>query len=149
MKSSTSTVEDASGPARNLAGATLTRAGWGVTTCYLSREQSYVFPLVSISSTVLQLLSRTSRKPSLCLPYCSMVPVIPCHHDSVFLRPGYPRHLQVSSRQARRKLPQNLWRVAHRKLDQLDSAETLSDLRVPPGNHLEALHGDRRQHGRP
>jgi proteic killer suppression protein len=25
----------------------------------------------------------------------------------------------------------------------LDAAETLDDLRVPPGNRLEALHGDR------
>lgn len=49
----------------------------------------------------------------------------------------------VSTRLARRQLPQNLWRVAQRKLDQLDSAEILSDLRVPPGNRLEALRGDR------
>ena len=49
----------------------------------------------------------------------------------------------ASSRLARRKLPQNLWRVAQRKLDQLDSAETLNDLRVPPGNRLEALYRDR------
>ena len=49
----------------------------------------------------------------------------------------------VSSRLARRKLPQNLWRIAQRKLDQLDSAENLNDLRVPPGNRLEALHRDR------
>ncbi len=34
-------------------------------------------------------------------------------------------------------------RVAMRKLLQLHAAEQLSDLRVPPGNHLEALGGDR------
>jgi toxin HigB-1 len=34
--------------------------------------------------------------------------------------------------------------VAARKLDQLDSAEQLDDLRVPPGNRLEGLAGDRR-----
>ncbi len=34
--------------------------------------------------------------------------------------------------------------VATRKLDLLDSAASLSDLRVPPGNRLEALAGDRR-----
>ena len=49
-----------------------------------------------------------------------------------------------ASRPARQKLPQTLWRVAQRKLDQLDSAETLTDLRVPPGNRLEALRADRR-----
>ena len=31
-----------------------------------------------------------------------------------------------------------------RKLAQLDAAERLDDLRVPPGNRLEALKGDRR-----
>ena len=31
-----------------------------------------------------------------------------------------------------------------RKLVQLDAAERLDDLRVPPGNRLEALKGDRR-----
>jgi toxin HigB-1 len=48
-----------------------------------------------------------------------------------------------ASRAARQLLPQSLWRVASRKLETLDSAEALSDLRVPPGNRLEALKGDR------
>ena len=34
-------------------------------------------------------------------------------------------------------------KVALRKLDMLDAAVTLGDLRVPPGNRLEALRGDR------
>jgi proteic killer suppression protein len=34
-------------------------------------------------------------------------------------------------------------RVALRKLRQVGSAEVLEDLRVPPGNRLEALKGDR------
>jgi proteic killer suppression protein len=37
-----------------------------------------------------------------------------------------------------------LWRVAARKLDQLDSVIKLEELRVPPGNRLEALVGNRR-----
>ncbi len=48
------------------------------------------------------------------------------------------------TRRARRMLPRELWRTASRKLDQLDSAMSLVDLRVPPGNRLEALRGDRR-----
>ncbi len=36
-----------------------------------------------------------------------------------------------------------LWRVAARKLDLLDSVESLLELRLPPGNHLEALFGNR------
>ena len=35
-------------------------------------------------------------------------------------------------------------RVALRKLRQLDIATRLSDLRVPPGNRLEALKGDQK-----
>lgn len=34
--------------------------------------------------------------------------------------------------------------MAARKLDMLDAATTLGQLRVPPGNRLEALKGDRR-----
>jgi len=33
--------------------------------------------------------------------------------------------------------------VARRKIRQLEIAGVLEDLRVPPGNHLEALKGDR------
>jgi proteic killer suppression protein len=35
-------------------------------------------------------------------------------------------------------------KVALRKLDMINYADVLSDLRVPPGNRLEALKGDRR-----
>ena len=38
----------------------------------------------------------------------------------------------------------NVERVARRKLLQLHAAMALADLRVPPGNQLEALRGDRR-----
>ena len=34
-------------------------------------------------------------------------------------------------------------KVAVRRLDMLDAAHILDDLRVPPGNRLEAMHGDR------
>ena len=37
----------------------------------------------------------------------------------------------------------NIARVARRKLRQLEIAGRLEDLKVPPGNHLEALKGDR------
>ena len=49
-----------------------------------------------------------------------------------------------NTKAARRACPVDLWAVAARKLDQLDSAESLDDLRVPPGNRLEALTADRR-----
>jgi len=47
------------------------------------------------------------------------------------------------TRAARRKLPSRLWRVAGRKLEALDSAAVLEDLRIPPGNRLERLKGTR------
>jgi toxin HigB-1 len=48
-----------------------------------------------------------------------------------------------NTRLARRTCPESLWRVAARKLDQIDSVLTLHELRVPPGNYLESLSGDR------
>ena len=48
-----------------------------------------------------------------------------------------------NSRRARSTLPMNLWRIGRRKLDMLDEAESLTDLGYAPGNHLEALKGDR------
>lgn len=47
------------------------------------------------------------------------------------------------TRAARQTLAQTLWRVAMRKLEALDSAEAIRDLRVPPGNRLEQLKGAR------
>ncbi len=49
-----------------------------------------------------------------------------------------------STKAARRALPHKLWKIAGKRLDQLDSAEQLEDLKVPPGNRLEALKGDRK-----
>ena len=40
-------------------------------------------------------------------------------------------------------MPRQLWNVAARKLDQIDAAAALDDLRVPPGNRFEALKADR------
>jgi len=48
-----------------------------------------------------------------------------------------------NSTDARRLLPRSLWKVTARKLDQIDVAVALDDLRVPPGNRLEALKADR------
>jgi proteic killer suppression protein len=50
----------------------------------------------------------------------------------------------VSSKGARKACPKHLWTVASRKLDQLDSVLSLDELRLPPGNRLEALTGDRK-----
>lgn len=42
-----------------------------------------------------------------------------------------------------RRLPMDMQRTALKKLRQLAAASLLSDLRVPPGNRLEALLGSR------
>lgn len=39
--------------------------------------------------------------------------------------------------------PAQIFRVARRKLEMLDAARLLSDLKAPPANRLEALKGDR------
>ena len=43
-----------------------------------------------------------------------------------------------------RRLPDEVQRIGLRKLELLDAAETVDDLRVPPGNRLEALKGGRK-----
>ena len=48
------------------------------------------------------------------------------------------------TRAARACCPGSLWKVATRKIDLLDSAVALMDLRIPPGNRLEGLSGNRR-----
>jgi proteic killer suppression protein len=48
----------------------------------------------------------------------------------------------VNSKAARR-IPKDLWPVVRRRLDQIDAVTSLDDLRVPPGNRLHALAGDR------
>lgn len=50
----------------------------------------------------------------------------------------------TNSKAAGKTCPPDLWAGARRRLDQLDQAHVLEDLRVPPGNRLEALKGDRK-----
>ena len=55
---------------------------------------------------------------------------------------------KILNRQFSGKFSQNIQHVARKKLITLDAATVLNDLRVPPGNRLEALKGDRKgQHG--
>jgi proteic killer suppression protein len=50
---------------------------------------------------------------------------------------------RVWYRQHVRRFGPDLQRMANRKLLILDAAENVNELRVPPGNHLEQLTGDR------
>ena len=47
------------------------------------------------------------------------------------------------SRYITRRFPPTIQRLAWQKLAILDAAEQLNDLRIPPGNRLEKLSGDR------
>ena len=49
-----------------------------------------------------------------------------------------------NTKAARKICPSSLWKIAARKLDQVDSVTRLSELRIPPNNKLEALSGDRK-----
>lgn len=51
---------------------------------------------------------------------------------------------RIWRRKRSRKLDQPTQRTALRKLLIMEAAETLDDLRVPPGNRLEKRRGDRR-----
>lgn len=50
----------------------------------------------------------------------------------------------VNSAAARRACPRQIHLVAAEKLEYINSASALNDLRFPPGNRLEALQGNRR-----
>src|SRR5512136_2671105 len=50
---------------------------------------------------------------------------------------------KIFQRKRVRKLPRDTERVAMRKLWMIDAAPDLNSLRVPPGNRLEALSGNR------
>jgi proteic killer suppression protein len=50
---------------------------------------------------------------------------------------------KIFNREFSRKLPADIQRNARRKLELLDVSKVLNDLRIPPGNHLEKLIGDR------
>jgi len=50
---------------------------------------------------------------------------------------------KVFLREFSRKLPPDIQRNARRKLELLNVAKVLNDLRIPPGNRLEKLVGDR------
>lgn len=49
----------------------------------------------------------------------------------------------VYNQEFSRRLPNTIQKVALRKLMMIDNAKGLNDLRIPPNNRLEALHGDR------
>ena len=83
------------------------------------------------------------------VPATTPARVNPSEHNAMRYSSGVIRSFRDSaterlwSRQRVRSIDPRIERAALRKLVMLDAAETLDDLRVPPGNRLEALRGDR------
>ncbi len=50
---------------------------------------------------------------------------------------------KIFTRERSTRLPADIQQVAYRKLRMLNNAHSLADLRIPPGNRLEKLSGDR------
>jgi proteic killer suppression protein len=50
---------------------------------------------------------------------------------------------KVFAREYSRKLPESIQQKAYRKLRMINNSMDLNDLRLPPGNRLEKLRGDR------
>ena len=51
---------------------------------------------------------------------------------------------KIFSRKISRRLPEHIQRKGRMKLEILDAADFLNDLRIPPGNRLEKLSGDKK-----
>lgn len=86
---------------------------------------------------------RIRRKPQFRLAIARL----PCYH-AIMIRSFKNVGTEAifngdNTKEARRACPRRLWRVAARKLDQLDSVSSLDELRIPPGNKLDALKGER------
>ena len=65
------------------------------------------------------------------------------YHRDVIKTFGDPDTEALFNRGRPKRIDSRIQRVALRKLRQLNNAATLADLRIPPGNRLEALKGDR------
>ena len=50
---------------------------------------------------------------------------------------------KIFNRTFSKKLPQQMQRASYKKLLMLDAAMEIKDLKIPPANMLEQLHGDR------
>lgn len=51
--------------------------------------------------------------------------------------------VKIFAREHSARLPADTQQIAYRKLRMLNNAQSLADLRIPPGNRLEKLSGDR------
>ena len=52
---------------------------------------------------------------------------------------------KIFKREYSKKLPQNIQKLAYRKLILIDGSTDVEDLKTPPGNKLEKLKGNRKE----
>jgi proteic killer suppression protein len=57
-------------------------------------------------------------------------------------RDEFTLNLYLGKKIPKSKIPTELHKIAQRKLDMLNSAKTIEDLRIPPNNRLEKLKGE-------
>ena len=50
---------------------------------------------------------------------------------------------KIFNREYAKKLPNNIQKVAFRKLRMINRTYIINDMKMPPGNRLDLLHGDR------
>jgi toxin HigB-1 len=77
-----------------------------------------------------------------------VLPYVGCHYPrqpTQNSRPKFrfPLNQHIFSGQFSHRLPQDIQRAAARKLEMLSAATQLESLKIPPGNQLEKLSGDR------
>ena len=101
-------------------------------------------------TTALRRIAGTARQPLMRSVVCGSLIAIawyPCYHVPMIKKFRNKGTEDIfygkNTKHARKICPESIWKVASRKLDQLDSVGRLDDLKVPPGNMLEALKGDR------
>ena len=69
------------------------------------------------------------------------IPALATEHRGI--QPAVQLQANGVMRAARRCYPQSIWPVDRRKLDQINRVRDVNELKVPPGNRLEELKGDR------
>ena len=66
-----------------------------------------------------------------------------CVYNKIMIRSFKDKETQkIFEQEYSKKLPKDIQKVALRKLMMIDAAEKLSDLKILPANHLEALTGN-------
>lgn len=93
-------------------------------------------------------LSESQKFVTICdcdRPIMSLDVIIAMRYHALMIKSFADKETEkLFQRKVSRKLPQHIQRKGRMKLAILDAAEKLQDLKIPPGNQLEKLFGDRK-----